>query len=222
MRRVLDRMQVLYRESRAGFECIHVPSIDLSTLTEAQTQKYGTRGHRTMRRKGSKGLFRDQKGKDRAQEEQEARHVNVGSSGSSSFFNTHLGVPPDPSDIGEAGSTPAAGLEPLRPQDESDSHLPGGGGKGKYLPPIPRDFAPGAATHGGKESSSAPAPLSAAEESFNEAFNASLGNGMAVRFEINVVKVPWLPLHGIQFRRVGGDGWQYQMLARRVLTELKL
>ena len=35
-------------------------------------------------------------------------------------------------------------------------------------------------------------------------------------------KVPWLPLHGIQFRRAGGDGWQYQMLARRVLTELKL
>jgi hypothetical protein len=34
--------------------------------------------------------------------------------------------------------------------------------------------------------------------------------------------VPVLPLHGIQFRRAGGDGWQYHMLARRVLTELKL
>ena len=35
-------------------------------------------------------------------------------------------------------------------------------------------------------------------------------------------QVPWLPLHGIQFRRTSGDGWQYHMLARRVLTELKL
>ncbi|ELU42241.1 KA1 domain-containing protein [Rhizoctonia solani AG-1 IA] len=38
---------------------------------------------------------------------------------------------------------------------------------------------------------------------------------------MDLVQVPLLPLHGIQFRRVGGDGWQYQMLARRVLTELK-
>ena len=35
-------------------------------------------------------------------------------------------------------------------------------------------------------------------------------------------KVPLLPLYGIQFRRASGDGWQYQMMARRVLTELKL
>lgn len=31
------------------------------------------------------------------------------------------------------------------------------------------------------------------------------------------IQVPVLPLHGIQFRRVGGDGWQYQMLAKAIL-----
>jgi hypothetical protein len=35
-------------------------------------------------------------------------------------------------------------------------------------------------------------------------------------------QVPWLPLHGIQFRRVGGDGWQYQMLAKTILREMRL
>ncbi|KAH7098524.1 kinase-like domain-containing protein [Auriculariales sp. MPI-PUGE-AT-0066] len=45
---------------------------------------------------------------------------------------------------------------------------------------------------------------------------------LGVRFEIHIVKVPILPLHGVQFRRVAGDGWQYHMLARRVLAELKL
>jgi len=63
---------------------------------------------------------------------------------------------------------------------------------------------------------------------------------LGVRFEIHIVKVratttlaqpcvlmpsfqvPILPLRGVQFRRVAGDGWQYHMLARRVLAELKL
>jgi len=56
----------------------------------------------------------------------------------------------------------------------------------------------------------------------DEVFEANGANERSVRFEVNIVKVPLLPLHGIHFRRIGGDGWQYQMLARRVLTELKL
>lgn len=43
-----------------------------------------------------------------------------------------------------------------------------------------------------------------------------------INTDLSHTQVPWLPLHGIQFRRAGGDGWQYGMLARRVLTELKL
>lgn len=39
---------------------------------------------------------------------------------------------------------------------------------------------------------------------------------------LSLVQVPWLPLHGVQFRRVGGNAWQYQMLAKRILAELKL
>lgn len=32
IRKVLDRMQVQYRETKSGFECIHLPSIDVSSV----------------------------------------------------------------------------------------------------------------------------------------------------------------------------------------------
>lgn len=53
--------------------------------------------------------------------------------------------------------------------------------------------------------------------------NQQLVEEMAVRFEIYVVKVPLLlGVNGLQFRRISGNPWQYQQLARRVLQELKL
>ncbi|EDR06003.1 uncharacterized protein LACBIDRAFT_251514 [Laccaria bicolor S238N-H82] len=115
IRTVLDRMQVQYRENKSGFECIHLPSIDLSSVEGPVSRGHG--------------------------------HQQQSSTGTS----------------GSDNATP--------------HHRP----------------------------------------------SISMGNNsLSVRFEINIVKVPWLPLHGIQFRRASGDGWQYQMLARRVLTELKL
>lgn len=60
--------------------------------------------------------------------------------------------------------------------------------------------------------------LPASEASMN-AFALEL----AVRFEIYVVKVPLLlGVNGLQFRRISGNPWQYQQLARRVLQELKV
>jgi len=43
---------------------------------------------------------------------------------------------------------------------------------------------------------------------------------MAVQFEIYIVKFPWLSLHGIQFKRVGGDVWQYKNACVKILAEL--
>lgn len=116
--------------------------------------------------------------------------------------------------------------------------------KNKYLPPIPKDFAENGGTVKSKASwtapdSSPPGPASGPTVGIDDLFEMTGRSELVVRFEIVIVKVlsepissrmslnfstqvPWLPLHGIQFRRVGGDGWQYQMLARRVLTELKL
>jgi hypothetical protein len=51
---------------------------------------------------------------------------------------------------------------------------------------------------------------------------SDLGNGMALKFEIFVVKVPLLSLHGIQFKKVDGGTWQYKNMAQTILNELKL
>ncbi|KAI8969253.1 hypothetical protein BDF20DRAFT_839190 [Mycotypha africana] len=46
---------------------------------------------------------------------------------------------------------------------------------------------------------------------------------LVMRFEIYIVKVPWLlGMHGLQFRRVGGDSWQYKNMCSKILAELKL
>jgi hypothetical protein len=44
---------------------------------------------------------------------------------------------------------------------------------------------------------------------------------LVVRFEIYIVKVPWV-LHGIQFRRVSGDPWMYKNICSKILGELRL
>jgi serine/threonine protein kinase KIN1/2 len=43
---------------------------------------------------------------------------------------------------------------------------------------------------------------------------------MVVQFEIYIVKFPLLSLHGIQFKRVGGDVWQYKNTCVKILGEL--
>ncbi|KDQ22866.1 hypothetical protein PLEOSDRAFT_1069072 [Pleurotus ostreatus PC15] len=122
LRRVLDRMQVQYRENKTGFECIHLPSIDISSVVESPRPSH------------------------------HHHHPSTGS--------------------GDTGRTTPTMSRPSMTRKSS---------------------------------------------------KLSMGNNsLSVRFDITIVKVPFLPLHGIQFRRAGGDGWQYQMLARRVLTELKL
>jgi len=43
-----------------------------------------------------------------------------------------------------------------------------------------------------------------------------------IRFEILIVKVPIVSLHGVQFKRVGGNTWQYKAMAEQIVRELRL
>lgn len=314
IRRVLDRMQVQYREIKGGFECLHMPSIDLaSVIADAQAHQQHAQessGSRRLTRKASKlsfGSRRKEKDvgsvkedkqpaaqpavviKDGDQDErgeQQGNNVTSISGGSSSFFNI---IPSQelPGVGGDQPQKPTGPTESLTvktnrsthslenmpeqnpgtavvPQEQDPNLLspsqsvqagadstaprPVSPTRNKFLPPIPRDFAvqqkqeqqktQGTSTGktAGAGGSSAP-PTSFAfvgpptptpgsgpsgSITIDDLFEMSSGSELVVRFEINILKVPLLPLHGIQFRRVGGDGWQYQMLARRVLTELKL
>lgn len=51
---------------------------------------------------------------------------------------------------------------------------------------------------------------------------SDLGEGKGVKFEIFVVKVPLIGLHGIQFKKIDGGTWQYKEMASRILEELRL
>ncbi|KAK0617419.1 kinase-like domain-containing protein [Immersiella caudata] len=43
-----------------------------------------------------------------------------------------------------------------------------------------------------------------------------------IKFEILIVKVPIVSLHGVQFKRVGGNTWQYKAMAEQIVKELRL
>jgi hypothetical protein len=51
---------------------------------------------------------------------------------------------------------------------------------------------------------------------------SDLGGSMILDFEIFIVKVPLLSLHGIQFKRLAGGTWQYKNMADAILRELRL
>ena len=43
-----------------------------------------------------------------------------------------------------------------------------------------------------------------------------------VRFEIDIVRMPLLALHGVQFKKITGDVWQYKAIAQEILGQLRL
>ncbi|GAA5866727.1 hypothetical protein JCM3774_001972 [Rhodotorula dairenensis] len=166
--RVLDRLGVQHRDVKNGFECAHVPSIDLSSLgasTDATTAGGKDKRSGPVRRRASKLLLPSRE------------HDRPGDAGDSSNS-----LPP---------SSPVEG--------RNGNGFPAAAAAAAAQPPTGARF----------EADGGAAPAAKSD--------------MIVRFEIFLVKMPLLPgIHGLQFRRIGGDAWQYQMLARRVLQELKL
>lgn len=51
---------------------------------------------------------------------------------------------------------------------------------------------------------------------------SDLGGNMVIVFEIFIVKVPLLSLHGIQFKHMAGNTWQYKNMADQILRDLRL
>ena len=49
-----------------------------------------------------------------------------------------------------------------------------------------------------------------------------MGGNLVLEFEIFIVKVPVISLHGIQFKRMRGNTWQYKSMADQILHELRL
>ena len=191
IRRVLDRMQVQYRETKTGFECIHMPSIDVSSIVpqasayhqkRPSTSSYDDK-QRTLTKKASKRSF-GMRSKEREQTKDKelpsrpsgaTTLSTTASSASSSFFhvssNAHTAT---------VEATRSGTLENLAAPEESPRpHSPA---KAKTLPPIPHDFAPASP----QPTPTSPLPTGEVDPELFETIGAS---SLAVRFEINVVKV---------------------------------
>ncbi|KAJ7915611.1 hypothetical protein B0H13DRAFT_2658675 [Mycena leptocephala] len=193
IRRVLDRMQVRYWQNKSGFECIHLPSVDVSSIDAPSTPASDLRGLQSFPSSGDTAVaIRRVKSQERnfpfggKARDAEQRPL-------SAIVMPPNGVPHQPLVVPDVPPLPTD----MRPVTAPTTSLP-----------VPRLLHQ--------------TPILLIREMDRVTFESMAHNALSVRFEINIVKVPWLPLHGIQFRRCGGDGWQYQMLARRVLTELKL
>ncbi|KAJ6558292.1 hypothetical protein B0H19DRAFT_1261817 [Mycena capillaripes] len=219
IRRVLDRMQVRYWQNKTGFECIHLPSVnvDAPSTTDMQgPQSFPSSGETTVASVPQPAITKRVSRISFSIRRVKSQERNFPFGGKARDVLPPNGVTHQPlvvPDTAPSSDTPRAPSETGTNPPSSFVTRPSSVSVNSRLRSIPSDLA---------------SPISptydslASGEMDRVAFESMAHNAMSVRFEINIVKVPWLPLHGIQFRRAGGDGWQYQMLARRVLTELKL
>ncbi|KAJ7853696.1 Pkinase-domain-containing protein [Mycena olivaceomarginata] len=243
IRRVLDRMQVRYWPNKSGFDCIHLPSINVSSLEptpsirdrvshDLQAQAFPSSGETAVAAPPPNGLTKrvsrlsfsvrrmksQERGKAALRDAERPLSAIVMPPTPNGATHQPLVVPrdadtPAPSFDITPAETAAGSPNPNAPP--SSFKRPSTVSVNSKLRSVSADLAsPMSTSYGGGYGSSG--------EMDRVTFESMAHNALSVRFEINIVKVPWLPLHGIQFRRAGGDGWQYQMLARRVLTELKL
>ncbi|KAF0551985.1 Pkinase-domain-containing protein [Gigaspora margarita] len=164
--RVLDRIGVKWREGRGGFECVHIPSIDLKSVVASNYTTGGiTNHHHTHFNRN----------------ERRGSHSSGNSAASTSSSTSYK-------------DSYAQGQD-LRFSADGEVRL----------------------------------SLAANAQSGNQPGNdPSVSNSanvtdLVVRFEIFIVKVPLLlGVHGLQFRRVAGDPWQYKNMCSKILGELKL
>ncbi|CAI2182850.1 17886_t:CDS:2 [Funneliformis geosporum] len=179
--RVLDRIGVKWREGRGGFECVHIPSIDLKSIVT----NYGGKGDPYA---VSYGI---------------ANHHHA-------HFNRHERRGSHSSGNSAASSSSSTSYKDSYAQGQ-DLHFSADGEVRLSLsPPVSGGFVGN--QHGSYSSGSVPSSTTTANVT-----------DLVVRFEIFIVKVPLLlGVHGLQFRRVAGDPWQYKNMCSKILGELKL
>lgn len=182
-------MQVQYRETHSGFECIHAPSIDLSSIqsghlnsSRKSQQTYEGPIRRSLTKKASKLSFA-LKGKEKEKESMTSNSITTDAttrsdSMGSSLYNVsstaHTIKPENTANVNEAASNlPIENNKGTRPDSP--------GSKTKNLPPIPRDFA--------SPPSPSPANMFPTGEITDEVFEAIGSSTLCVRFEVNIVKV---------------------------------
>ncbi|CAG8489722.1 1988_t:CDS:2 [Diversispora eburnea] len=178
--RVLDRIGVKWREGRGGFECVHIPSIDLKSVVSPTYTNGGYKGEQNYPVQNTITNH---------------HHVHFNRRSSYSSGNS-------------AASTASSVSYKDSYAQGQDLHFSADGEVRLSL-----------STSANRDNQYIN------YSSYNDPSSLTTANvtDLVVRFEIFIVKVPLLlGVHGLQFRRVAGDTWQYKNMCSKILGELKL
>lgn len=227
--RVLRQLGVDYWEIKGGFSCRHAPSIDLKE-NEKRVPPSGMASPRSPEsintsQPGSAGLGHRRKisfvgSKDRVDKRERSRDDFADSVRSPTTPHTphtprsHRRGPSTsgPSNaISNGASASGAHDASLSNTDESD-------GSERVNPrdkPVPM-------TPAERERERAGGPKARPAGETMTHVQSDVGESMVLRFDIFIVKVPLLSLHGIQFKKVEGNIMVYKNMAQEILKGLRL
>ncbi|KDN48463.1 Pkinase-domain-containing protein [Tilletiaria anomala UBC 951] len=198
---VLDRLGVQYREIKGGYECVHLPSLDFSGGTIAAATGQGN-----VRLGGEADM-----GETEAFSADTASPQRPRRKGSKLSFTSAKQKLKEVSE--SKSSLTNADDSSIRSRTNSLAGAMDGDSSGLGLRTSPGTLV---IAESNQEDAAANAPRS-------KTMSPNAVHDLAVRFEVFVVKVPLLlGVNGLQFRRVSGNPWQYQMLAKRILEDAKL
>lgn len=191
--RTLQQLGVEYREIKGGFSCRHAPSIDLKKAED------GERG-------GSLSAPSAHK-----------RKISFGGlmSGGGGGGNNN----------GDRDNESRVPATPTGSKRRSASRNPENGytaSEGSYSEQEEDDDSEGNLGSRRRAARRSHAEYARAPGETSTHVQSDLGESMVLRFEIFVVKVPILNIHGIQFKKVDGGTWQYKNMAQTILNELRL
>lgn len=241
--RVLNQLGVEYQEIRGGFSCIHRPSLreDVASgnmhsqqylansggnaYSPPQSPQVGDapqRGHWRKLSFGS-GFFSNRR----------SRHQNE-STNNVFDFSSDMSTDSVGGYNNNAGGTSAvmitnSGGQPVSQSSSSSGHIATAGSLGS--PQSPSAGSGGFRSAGTATSST---PTGNGSNTYNaggsdmlaSTTGAPVNNVSQVRtplqFEIWIVLVPILKLHGVQFKKLRGNSWLYKNLATKILSELRL
>lgn len=237
--RVLRELGVEFKEIRGGFACRHAPSVIAAGSTPAGQDEVATvtpeNGPATSSSGGGAGGHRRKisfafRGSTSA--ERSGADLGAGPAPSSSSSSPPQQQQPQQagrvtkSAAGNYGGGAGGGYMPSDVESESDSVTGGGATVSTPTGPThPPATAASTATTTPPTTTSrrfgGGGPRAAGETSTH--VQSDLGGDLVpLRFEIVVVKVPLLSLHGIQFKKVDGGTWQYKNMAQKILGGLRL
>jgi hypothetical protein len=211
--RVLRQLGVEHTEIRGGFRCRHRPSIDLGRVQDHhhhhhhhQHQHQHQQDAAAPPDRGRNAFFGNRRrisfGGLRGAADRDEFRERARSPTTTTTTTTTTAAPPLPRT--SSRRRPRHDASPTFSEGSDASVGRGGAGGGAAA------LAAAATTN------------TASEATANNMHSELRGGGMVLQFEIIIVKVPILALHGLQFKRMSGGTWQYKSMAEQILKELRL